>query len=135
MDQLLILDISGTAEERRGFEFFRSCTVPHLSGFDSSLWHQLILQVSHHEAAIRHAVIALGALHQRFMHEQSSALRSKQNPDPDGFAVQQYVKAMGLLVHPIRERGKQAADVALMACVLFVLFEVRNAKKWLITSQ
>lgn len=123
MNRLLVLDISGTAQERNCFEFFRSCTITHLSTFDPSLWNQLVLQVSHRESAVRHAAIALGALHQSFLQDKSSVIRSTNNPHSDTFAMQQYTKALGLLVQPIRDRGKQAADVALMACVLFVCFE------------
>ena len=129
MDQLLVLDISGTEQERSCFEFFRLWTAPQLSGFDTSLWHQFILQASHHEPAIRHAAIALGSLHQKFAFNESSVLRSNNPPHPDAFALQQYVKAIGLLVQPISKRGKQAADVALIACVLFVCFEVSIAKR------
>ena len=124
LSRSLTSDIPGTAQERRCFEFFRTRTVSQLSGFDSGLWHQLILQVSHCEPAIRHAAVALGSLHQKFIFDQPSALGSKANLSPDEFATQQYTKAIGFLVQPIRERGEQAADVALMACVLFVLFEV-----------
>ena len=124
MDQLLALDISGSAQERSSFDFFRLCTVPHISGFDTGLWQQLILQASHHEPAIKHAAIALGSLHQKFAFDESSVLRSNQNFKNDRFALDQYVKALGCLVQPIQKRGKQAADVALMACVLFVCFEV-----------
>jgi hypothetical protein len=125
MDRFLALDISGTQQERKCFEFFRSYTIIHLSGFDPSLWNQLILQMSHHESAVRHAAIAVGSLHQSFIHDSSSVPRSKNNPHPDTLAVQHYAKALGLLVQPIRDRGKQAADVALVACVLFICFEVR----------
>jgi hypothetical protein len=43
------------------------------------------------------------------------------------FALQQYVKAIGFITIPLREKGKQPADVALMTCVLFVCFEVSNS--------
>jgi hypothetical protein len=124
MDQLFGLSISGNVRERICFEFFRSHTVQQLSGFDTDLWQQLILQASHHEPAIKHAAIALGSLHQKFALGESSVLRSNQDPDSDEFALEQYVKAIGSLVQPIQKRGKQAADVALIACVLFVCFEV-----------
>ena len=39
------------------------------------------------------------------------------------FALQQYLKAIELVTTPIREKGKLAADVALMTCALFVCFE------------
>jgi hypothetical protein len=85
--------------------------------------------VSHYEAAIRHAVIALGSLHQGFIQDQSSPYGSNQKADPERFAVHQYTKAIDSLVQPMRERGKQAADVPLIACVLFILLEVSNTKK------
>jgi hypothetical protein len=71
MDQLLALDISGNAQERSCFEFFRLCTIPQLSAFDTILWQQLILHASHHERAIKHAAIALGSLHQKFAFDES----------------------------------------------------------------
>lgn len=109
--------------ERRGFDFFRQCTIPQLSAlFDSGFWTRLVLQTTHHEPAIRHAAIALGALHECFEESVSNLKFSGQ--EQNVFAMQQYVKAIGLLVEPIQKRRKQAADVALMTCVLFVCFEV-----------
>lgn len=73
-----------------------------------------MLQATHHEPAIRHAAIALGALHEC-------------TPDSDEeasiFALQQYGKAIGYLVE-LQGKNRRAADVVLMTCVLFVCFEV-----------
>ena len=44
--------------------------------------------------------------------------------EDDVFAVKQYLKAIELVLMPVRDRGKQAADVALMTCILFICFEV-----------
>jgi hypothetical protein len=63
----------------------------------------------------------LGALHELFEQQLSDQAEVDLS-----FALQQYVKAIGLVTKPIRERGKQAADVALMTCILFVCFEVRS---------
>jgi hypothetical protein len=105
--------------ERRSFDFFCKRTVAILSGiFDSTFWTQLVLQATHHEPAIRHAVIALGALH------ESSEVGSREGPSI--FAMQQYGKAIGYLIKPIQEKQKQASDVALITCVLFVSFEVSS---------
>ncbi len=90
-----------------------------LSGiFDPTFWTRLVLQATHHEPTIRHAVIALGALH------ESSKVGSRE--EPSVFAMQQYGKAIRCLVKPIQEKQKQAADVALITCVLFVSFEVSS---------
>lgn len=90
-----------------------------LSGiFNPTFWTRLVLQATHHEPAIRHVVLALGALHER----------SEVGPreEPSIFAMQQYGKAIRCLVKPIQEKQKQAADVALITCVLFVCFEVSS---------
>lgn len=121
MDPTSFSDLFKTDQERRCFEFFRWCTVPQLSGsFESPFWTHLLLLATHHEPAIQHAAIALGALHECF--EQQLSNQAEANLS---FALRQYVRAIGLVTNPIRERGTQAADVALMTCVLFVCFEVR----------
>ncbi|KIM98651.1 hypothetical protein OIDMADRAFT_74156, partial [Oidiodendron maius Zn] len=103
--------------EGRYFDFFCKRTVVIFSGiFDPTVWTRLIVQATHHEPAIRHAAIALGALH------ESSEVGSRA--EPSIFAMEQYGKAIRYLVKPIREKQKQAADVALMTCVLFVCFEM-----------
>jgi hypothetical protein len=115
-------DLFKTDQERRCFEFFRQRTAPQLSGtFESPFWTHLLLLATHHEPAVKHATIALGALHECF--EQRLSNQAEAN---FRFALQQYVRAIGLVTKPIRERGKQATDVALMTCVLFVCFEVRS---------
>lgn len=109
----------GSDLERRSFNFFCKRTVLILSGiFDPTFWTRLVLQATHHEPAIKHAVIALGALH------ESCQVESRE--EPSIFAMQQYGKAIGCLVKPLRGRQKQAADVALISCVLFVSFEVSS---------
>ncbi|KIM95570.1 hypothetical protein OIDMADRAFT_33665 [Oidiodendron maius Zn] len=110
----------GTDQERRCFDYFCRRTVAQLSGsFDSAFWDQLLLQATHHEPAVWHAVVALGSLHQNFEQRHISMKR-----EDDVFAVKQYVKAIGFVLMPVRDRGKQAADVALMTCILFICFEI-----------
>jgi hypothetical protein len=114
-----VCTLLGTDQERRCFDYFRRRTVPQLSGsFDSTFWNRLLLQATHHQPAVWHAVVALGSLHQNFEE------RCPDTSEDAAFALQQYVKAIGLVLAPIRERGKQAADVALITCVLFTCFEV-----------
>ncbi|KAI3400998.1 hypothetical protein diail_703 [Diaporthe ilicicola] len=46
------------------FQLFQAHTANELSGyFDSTFWSRLVLQECHSEAAVRHAVVALGALY------------------------------------------------------------------------
>jgi hypothetical protein len=82
-----------------------------------------VLQTIHHEPAVRHAAIALGSLHETFTLHDSTIMRRRETIEEENFALGQYVKALGSLLEPAKAEGKQAADVALMTCVLFVCFE------------
>jgi hypothetical protein len=112
-------------EEQRAFHFFRAHTYSGLAPlFQSDFWEGIILQACHHEPAIRHSVIALGALHQRFL----CGDRGKDVYWPtysetivDTFALQQYTKALRFSIHSTESR---TGDSTLMACILFVYFEV-----------
>ena len=116
-------DLQGSDQELRSFQFFRSYTVPQLCGlFDSTFWNRFVLQASHHQPAIRHAAIALGSMHEEL---ESNVPGDQIRPKTD-FALQQYLKAIRYLVQPMQGRAAHSADLALMTCVLFVCFEVRE---------
>ncbi|KAF2228485.1 hypothetical protein EV356DRAFT_457727 [Viridothelium virens] len=111
-------------EEIRSFEYFRERTIPSLSGFfDSPFWNSYILRAVIHEPAVRHAVIALGSLHERFEAKDPTILRSNGCKFDGGFALEQYTTAISRLIEPISARGHQALDIVLIACVLFTCFE------------
>lgn len=111
-------NIIGTAKELHAYGFFRSQTVPQLCGlYGSTLWDRIILQSSHHEPAIRHAAIALGALHEQLI----SGDVPEQSKFQGSFAIQQYLKSISYLIPP---NSTQSVDVALMTCAIFVCFDV-----------
>jgi hypothetical protein len=115
-----------TADESRSFSYFQDRTTSQLSGFfESSFWNLYIPRTVMQEPAIRHAVIALGALHERFEAGDPLILRSNQDKLEGGFALQQYTTAIGRLIEPVSNSGQQALDIALTACILFTCFEVR----------
>ena len=121
------LEPLGDLAERRAFHFFRSRTAPQLSGyFASDFWECLVPLSTHHQPAIRHAVIALAALHERFENNDNSILNSNHDIAQGGFALQQYNRAIGCLIKPVAAGGQQALDVSLVACILFSFFEVRG---------
>jgi len=82
-----------------------------------------VLRATQHEAAIKHAVLALGALHERFDDGEKSVLQTIWNKGEGGFALTQYNKAIQQLVKPAAS-GQRTVDVCLIACVLFSCFEV-----------
>ncbi|KAE9371087.1 hypothetical protein N431DRAFT_483689 [Stipitochalara longipes BDJ] len=116
----LSVDIQGSDQEIRSFQFFKSYTVPQLCGlFESSFWNRLVLQATHHQPAIRHAAIALGSMHE----ELESNLSAEDARLGKDFTMQQYLKAIRCLIQPMQGQASQNADLALMTCVLFVCFE------------
>jgi hypothetical protein len=106
------------AQEQRSLEYFRTRTVPELAGsFNSELWSRFILQTAQHEPAIRHAITALGSLHEHF---ESAEDVHAANSD---FGLQQYGKAIQCVVKAPTPFDGQSTDVALISCVLFTAFE------------
>lgn len=132
--------VPGTPNEIRALEFFHDRTAPGLSSyFDADFWTRLVLQISHTEPAIKHAMVAVGSLHQQreLGIVPVPMLRSIVVRDPlaltvpvtkhatnhnDPFALTQYNKA---IVH-LSQRLKDPAvgtEIALLACILFVCVE------------
>jgi hypothetical protein len=121
--QRLITRLPGNPQERRGFHYFIKETTPDLNGFfTSGFWEHLILQASHIEPALRHTIVAIGAIHEDFTQNR---LGKKSEPVIGGglpFAVKQYTKAIGHLRRSLAT-GNEAPLTALMSCILFVCFD------------
>lgn len=120
--QRIATHISGTTQEKRGFQYFVTSTSEELSGFfTSSFWEHLILQASSTDPSLRHAVVAIGSLHEEFAHNRLS-----YNVETEGkgqaFATSQYTKAIAHLRKSLLS-GKQAPMTALMSCILFACFD------------
>ncbi|KAM3075666.1 hypothetical protein ACMFMG_007799 [Clarireedia jacksonii] len=115
--------IPGNAEEKRGFDFFLRNTAAELSGYyDSSFWGKLILAASAQKSSLRHAVIALGALHEGFSRERLMPSALSTESQEAQFALNQYAKALGELRRSLSS-GKEEPLTALMSCILFVCFD------------
>ncbi|KAL9577951.1 MAG: hypothetical protein Q9212_006037 [Teloschistes hypoglaucus] len=108
-------------DERRSFAFFKDRTITDLSGyFPSEFWKRLVPLATYHEPSLKHAVIALASLHERFEKGDRSILKSNKDILEGGFALQQYNKA---IQHLIKQPKKPSFDTSLVACVLFACFE------------
>lgn len=114
----------GTVQERRALDFFYHCTALDLSGaFRPDFWRLSVLQLSNHSKCLKHAVVALGAIHERFAVGDSlhnSALLVTEDRRYI-FAVKQYNAAIKELRDAL-EAGCPA-EVILLCCILFVCFE------------
>ena len=114
--------------ESRSFDHFLSRTAFQLAGcFDFDFWGRWLPQAVYHEPAIKHAVVALSALHERFQSSDPVIYKSVWSHSDGVFALQQYNQAIRLLTKPDNGR-RPSVDVCLIACILFACFEVSIAK-------
>jgi hypothetical protein len=122
------VNVHTSEDEARYFDFFTERTAHELSGFfDSTFWSRLVLQESHNIAAIRHAVIALGALNKSLESAPGPDLKvnviQSINKKHHEHAVSQHLKAIQALNYYISSSEAPQLRNALIACLLFVCFE------------
>jgi hypothetical protein len=113
------------------FQLFRTHTANELSGyFDSVFWTRTVLQECHSEAAIRHAVVALGALYKTLEKSSESPPSSPSdvsNPMDGAYrhwevAVKQYSDACQALFL-LNNQDQKYNRVRLMSSVLLACFD------------
>ena len=111
----------GDEAERQSFHFFRRQTIQKSTTyFESEFWNRLVLQLCHSHPVIRHAVVALGALHQK--HERIASLEPTRGLGAElrYYALQQYSKALAGTHELVNQKKDNAMDLTLILCVLFV---------------
>ena len=70
----------GTLRERQSLHFFCIISAPELSGYlDTKFWQVLLLQATYSDAAIKHAVAALGASHEHRLRKRAMRNNSETN--------------------------------------------------------
>lgn len=114
----------GSEQERHYFSFFHKNTAAVLAGyFDSSFWERLVLQVSVSEPAVRHAIVALGSLHE--FHEKNQLLEADISLENKQllFCLKQYTKSICHLNRHIAAAKSPLVDIVLICCVLFITLE------------
>ncbi|KAH7020862.1 uncharacterized protein B0I36DRAFT_296324 [Microdochium trichocladiopsis] len=116
--------LPGDARETQFYVYFFTDTIGDLvmsHAFSTTFWHQLLQPSSQHATCIRHAVIALGAVHWQFSrHEPPSSLNH--------FALKHYNEAISALVRAGQQQSSSPsspADIAttVTCCFLFILLE------------
>ncbi|BCR99242.1 Zn(II)2Cys6 transcription factor [Aspergillus luchuensis] len=114
-------EIDLTRQERWYLDFFRRNTAFQCSGyFDDDFWLRLVHQVTEAEPAVRHAAIALSALHCNFERTTTG-----QGTIDSRLPLQQCVKAISSLRHQLAGGGVPSSanmEITLVTCVLFVSF-------------
>ncbi|KFY38840.1 hypothetical protein V494_04180 [Pseudogymnoascus sp. VKM F-4513 (FW-928)] len=106
------------SQEQHNFSFFKQYTATEFAGyFDNDLWTRLILQMSRTQPAVRHAIVALGALHEN-LHAHNNA----QAPATTIYSLRHYNKAVLHLQRQLSS-SQQSIGVTLICCILFICFE------------
>ncbi|TPX09641.1 uncharacterized protein E0L32_009114 [Thyridium curvatum] len=127
------------------FSLFRSHTANELSGFfDNVFWSRIVMQECHSEPAIRHAVVALGALYKTL---EKATESPPSSPTDSGLlmdsahrhwevALKQYSKALEASISASRQ-DVGAHRTVLMASVLLACFDsfVGDHKKAILQIQ
>lgn len=118
-------NIPGTSNEKRAFDFFSKTTASELSGhFSKDFWAKEVLRVGVSASCLRHAIVALGAVHERFNSGKVMHAMQVRVARDSGylFALAQYNTAIRELQAYMVKPGC-SPKIAVMCCVLFICFE------------
>jgi len=116
--------LAGTEQENRAFEFFFYDTGHALvDALQAGAVHQKILQISHCNDAIKSAVMAVGSMGERLRNNPLLTTDNERANAFHDFALLQYGKGIQQLRKQISRDAKQSEDVAIIACLLFGVFE------------
>ena len=119
-----VLTISGTARERQGFEYFVSQLGQDLShALNLKFLRQLMLQSSHCNEPIKHAVMAVGLMGQRLRLNNLITYDDEQANECHALAQQQYWKALKSLREQILQERDSHKVMTTITCLLFTVFE------------
>lgn len=117
-----------SADEKRSFDFFTHVTAPCLSGeLDALFWQVLVLQICQTEPAVRHAVLAIGSLHEGMIRATTRTPYTDTENRRNPFALHQYNRAIACLLDQMRAVDARPL-VLLLTCVLFVCIELIQSK-------
>lgn len=109
------------SRELRAMDHFRHRSVQDaFCILDGDFWGTYLLQMSHSVPAVQHAVIAFSDLHERYLADDIGI------PSTKVYCLQQYGRALKSLrdhLNSVSSRGCMTEE-ALLACLLFVCFEV-----------
>ena len=113
---------SDDRQEQHALQFFVRHSAPQLAGyFDSPFWQRMVLQAGRQEPAVRHAIAAIGALHEKLL---TGAVNPEHMQDKrTRFALEQCNKSIQHLVTPPDATTQPDLRLMLTTCVLFTCFE------------
>ena len=115
--------LQGDSQENRSFDYFRSKAAPNIAtSLEADFWTLHVLQISHNEPTVRHALMALSTLYEHFEVRDTRGSNFLP-PSHHNFALKHYSEAIKLLDSKFRE-GCDTVEIVLVNCVLFVCLEL-----------
>ncbi|KAF2636826.1 hypothetical protein P280DRAFT_459141 [Massarina eburnea CBS 473.64] len=111
--------------EERSFSYFKTRTIPQFSApYGSDFWSRLVLQVGDREPSVRHALVALGALHEDFEAQAlMNSVKRSESVSLRRFAGIYYSKALSVLSVYIGDHSWEGLVVSLTCCIICIGFE------------
>ena len=107
-------------DERHYLHHFRTRTALDLAGvYNPDFWLRYTVHLVTAESAIKHAVIALAALHWKFEQNMNMSLAGHDIQ----YALSNYLKAINILTKSLHASSWKSPDTPLVACALFCAFE------------
>ena len=114
----LVFNPCEDVNQNRSYQYFHERSFQELTGFyDFFFWQKVIFPSSRYERPIRHALAALGSLHES---------TNVPDDDPDKrrklrfFAAEQYNKS---ICHLTNKMDPPSPEVAMITCIMFMCFE------------
>jgi Fungal specific transcription factor domain len=120
--------VSWNSAESRSIEFVIRNLIPGLIGeYGSNFWGRHVMQMGHHEAAVKHALAALGAVHETrdlaFVRPDES-LPGPVETSARRFALQQYNESIQQLGQRMKTADISSTRTALVCCLIFLTLEL-----------
>jgi len=116
--------IPGTYRERRAFFYYRNETGHKLAvALNQGVVHQVVLQTSHTNPAIRHAAVALGSIGERFAINETTTETNLQANQQHELACLHYCKAIEHLRRQMVYLDDGAVDFVVILSFMFLVFE------------
>jgi hypothetical protein len=126
-------ELTSDSLEQRSFSYFKTQTLPQFSApFRDEFWTRLVLQFSCQEPAVRHLLVALGALHESFEEEHSvisSTSSLSRSLSLRNYSSLYYSKALVVLNTYISNHSWDGLAVSLACCIICIGFEWLRGEK------
>ncbi|KAK4217769.1 hypothetical protein QBC37DRAFT_32179 [Rhypophila decipiens] len=134
----IVADIDGTEMEKKFFHRFRTATEDNLTARHmctfTSFWTRLAPRITHHDEAVKHAAIALGAAHQLYQPSDEAPPENLTPEDIEVFIIQQYNKSISKLQRHVGSTSPESIKVTLVCCLAYICLEtLRSSHQAVVT--